>query len=323
MLRWLLSCSLLFSLPAAATDWEDYPDDLPAFNYEGSALKEHWADLTAITQVDYPDANWLRSMMEQYPRLAIAVLEAASGDDVHPAVAAAIHKTDYEPLAAQLQQVWRLHFAGRFKEAYELGMTLGPFGQIPAVYSRLIHATLLVKDKDEKLEEFNSAAEQSNVGLTLAAGYDFALFGLVYARVRTLELMSTGEARSSGYIPYSQETLKELRERNPEQAIYPATQGGLEAGIVERVGSFLGSITYGATESSSKEAFEKAMALEHRVPAIYYEYAVALSRLDADDYRKKIRELTSQCATLTVHTAEEALNQLHCRQLSEKTDKRK
>lgn len=315
MRTWLLYLLLLPCCTVFATDWQNYPDSLSVFSYEGDQLHNNWPQLTAITQVDYPDAAWIEGMMQRYPRLAIATLELATRSDAPASVKAAINQTDYEPLARDLQQVWRLHFAGKFREAYELGMSLGPFGQIPAVYSRLIHATLLVDGKNDKLKEFDAAAAQSNEGLTLAPDYDFAKFGLVYARVRTLELMETGEARSSGYIPFAQDELEALHKRHPEQAIYPATQGGLEAGIVERVGSFLGSLTYGATESSSIGHFDNALALESAMPVIYYEYAVALSRLDEKEFRKKIRKLAETCTYLPVHTAEEALNQLHCQRL--------
>lgn len=315
MRTWLLYLLLLPCCTAFATDWQNYPDSLPTFNYEGEQLRQNWPQLTAVTQVDYPDSAWLEAMMKRYPRLAIATLELAGRDHAPASVKAAIYQTNYEPLAADLQQVWRLHFAGRFKEAYELGMSLGPFGQIPAVYSRLIHATLLIEGKKDKLEEFEAVAGQSNEGLILVPEYDFAKFGLVYARVRTLELLDTGEARSSGYIPFTQDELEALHKRHPQQAIYPATQGGLEAGIVERVGSFLGSITYGATESGSIAHFERAIALESTMPVIYYEYAVALGRLDGREYRKKIRELAQTCTYLPVFTAEEALNQAHCQRL--------
>ena len=315
MRTWLLYLLLLPCCTVSATEWQSYPDTLPVFNYDGDLLRQNWPQLTAVTQVEYPDSSWIKAMMQRYPRLAIATLEMAGRDNAPASVKAAIHQTNYEPLAQDLQQVWRLHFAGKFREAYELGMTLGPFGQIPAVYSRLIHATLLVDDKNDKLAEFDAAAGQSNEGLTLAPDYDFAKFGLVYARVRTLELLDTGEARSSGYIPFAQDELEALHKRHPHQAIYPATQGGLEAGIVERVGSFLGSITYGATESGSIEHFDNAMASESTMPVIYYEYAVALGRLDEKEYRRKIRKLAETCTYLPVYTAEEALNQFHCQHL--------
>lgn len=305
----------LMSFQACATDWEKYPEDLPSFSFEGERLQQEWSSLTSVTKVEFPDEAWLKEMMVTYPRLAHRMMVDGSKPDAHPAVFNAIQNSDYAPLAAELQQVWRLHFSGEFEKAYEHGMALGTFGEIPAIYSRLIHATLLIEDSDDKMEEFQRAAEQSNEGLTLVPEYPFAEFGLVYAKVRMLELMSTGEARSSGYISIAQDKLEKLRKKFPERAAYPLTNGGLQAGIVERIGSFLGSITYGATESNADDDFKQALKLVSDMPLIYNEAAVGYSRLDADDYRKKILKLLNTCVQLEPVSAEEALNQHHCAQM--------
>lgn len=322
MKRWSLFLFVLFLFsPAQATDWEKYPKNLPTFDLEGDKLEQHWHELTAISHVEYPDTAWIKSTVSLYPRLAYTMVTLAAEKGVHPAIFAAIHDSNFDPLAYEIQQVWRLHFSGKFEEAYKLGMQLGPLGQIPAVYARDIHATFLLDDHKEKFEEFEASAHQSNEGLVVVPGYEFAEFGLVYARVRALELMETGEARSSGYISFSQEQLEKLQKRFPERAIYFATQGGLEAGIVERIGSFLGSITYGATKKSAIEAFDHALTLTSDVPAVYYEYAVALSRLDKKDFRKDIKKLLNTCVSLTPVSAEEALTQMHCQRLIEKDKK--
>lgn len=316
MRRWSFFLFVLFLFsPAQATDWEKYPKSSPTFDFEGEKLHQHWDELTAISHVEYPDTAWLKYMVTRYPRLAYTLVTMAAEKDVHPAIYAAIHDSNFDPLAYEIQQVWRLHFSGHFEEAYELGMQLGPLGAIPAVYSRVIHASLLVDGHKDKFEEFEAAAHQSNENLIMVPDYSFAQFGLVYARVRTLELMETGEARSSGYIGFSQEQLEKLQQRFPERAIYYATQGGLEAGIVERIGSFLGSITYGATRKSAIKAFDQSLTLTSHVPAVYYEYAVALARLDKKDFRKDIKKLLNTCVDLTPASAEEALNQMHCQRL--------
>ena len=313
--------ALIFSIGAHATDWEEYPESLPQFSFPGDSLRQQWDNLTRLTQVAYPDENWIKSMMTDYPRLAHHMMVLGSDPDSHPAVFKAIQDSDYSDLAAAVQEVWRLHYSGHYREAYKLGMQLGPFGEVPAIYSRLVHATLLIEDHDEKMSEFSESAALSNEGLTLAPEYRFAEFGLVYAKVRMLELLSTGEARSSGYIPIAQDKLDKLQEYAPDRGAYPLTRGGLEAGIVERVGSFLGSITYGATESSAIENFELARKLLPDMAIVYNEYSVGLKRLDEDDFRKEIRELLNTCIGLTPVNAEDALNQMHCKRSLEKNTK--
>jgi len=304
--------SVFLCLPAFSTDWKDYPEELKQFDFSGDKLQQHWQGLTKLTRVEYPDVDWITSMMADYPRLAHHMMVLGSDPEAHPAVFKAIQESDYSDLAQAVQEVWRLHYSGQYEKAYELGMQLGPVGEVPAIYSRLVHATLLIDNHDDKMEEFEEAAALSNEGLALAPEYRFAEFGLVYAKVRMLELMSTGEARSSGYIPIAQDKLDKLQEYAPDRGAYPLTRGGLEAGIVERVGSFLGSITYGATESSAIENFEKAQKLLPDMAIVYNEFSVGLIRLDEDDFRKDIRKLLNTCMAIEPVNAEDALNQMHC-----------
>ncbi|WP_301387686.1 hypothetical protein [Thalassolituus sp. UBA2590] len=308
----IFTLSVLLSFPVLATDWKDYPEDLQQYDFSGDKLQQQWQELTKLTRVEYPDVDWIRSMMTDYPRLAHHMMVLGSDPEAHPAVFKAIQESDYSDLSNAVQEVWRLHYSGQYEKAYELGMQLGPVGEVPAIYSRLVHATLLIDDHDDKMEEFEEAAALSNEGLALAPEYRFAEFGLVYAKVRMLELMSTGEARSSGYIPIAQDKLDKLQEYAPDRGAYPLTRGGLEAGIVERVGSFLGSITYGATESSAIENFEKAQKLLPDMAIVYNEYSVGLIRLDEDDFRKEIRKLLNTCMNIEPVNAEDALNQMHC-----------
>ena len=308
----IFTLSVLLSFPVLATDWKDYPEDLQQYDFSGDKLQQQWQELTKLTRVEYPDVDWIRSMMTDYPRLAHHMMVLGSDPEAHPAVFKAIQESDYSDLSNAVQEVWRLHYSGQYEKAYELGMQLGPVGEVPAIYSRLVHATLLINDHDDKMEEFEEAAALSNEGLALAPEYRFAEFGLVYAKVRMLELMSTGEARSSGYIPIAQDKLDKLQEYAPDRGAYPLTRGGLEAGIVERVGSFLGSITYGATESSAIENFEKAQKLLPDMAIVYNEYSVGLIRLDEDDFRKEIRKLLNTCMNIEPVNAEDALNQMHC-----------
>lgn len=317
----VFTLSVFLSLPVLATDWKDYPEDLQQYDFSGDKLQQQWQDLTKLTRVEYPDVDWIRSMMTDYPRLAHHMMVLGADPEAHPAVFKAIQDSDYSDLASAIQEVWRLHYSGQYEKAYELGMQLGPVGEVPAIYSRLVHATLLIDDHDDKMEEFAEAAALSNEGLALAPEYRFAEFGLVYAKVRMLELMSTGEARSSGYIPIAQDKLDKLQEYAPDRGAYPLTRGGLEAGIVERVGSFLGSITYGATESSAIENFEKAQKLLPDMAIVYNEYSVGLIRLDEDNFRKEIRKLLNTCLAIEPVNAEDALNQMHCKRTLESMNK--
>ncbi|WP_430461425.1 hypothetical protein ACQUQU_01205 [Thalassolituus sp. LLYu03] len=312
-----LSLSLLFiCLPLQAADWQSYPSELAQFDYAGDALAQHWSQLSAGPQLPFPDSTTLESLFTRYPGLRDASLQQAAS---HPALTA-LAEGNLTPLAEAIQQVWRLHYQGRFQQAYELGLQLGPVGAVPALYAKNMYATLLVSGREEKLALFREAVAESERLLPLAPDYPFARFGLVYAQARILELLETSEATSSGYLGESRATLKALTGEEPANALYPAVLAGIDAGVVERVGSFIGRITYGSTADKADAEFRHALSLQNQLPVIYNEYAKALGQMDAEEYHARRLELLSTCTALPVFSAEEAMNQAACsRQLTEVT----
>ncbi|ASP38780.1 hypothetical protein CHH28_08830 [Bacterioplanes sanyensis] len=317
MLRLQLNFLLLAALvcvqviAAQPESWHAYPGELPAFDYSGERLQQYWPQLTAASDLPFPDQAQLQALLQRYPKLQRRMLELAQQPHAHPALKA-LAQQQWQPLADAMQQVWRLHFSGQFQQAYELGVQLGPVGNIPALYSRLMYLTLLEPNEDARLAGFHQVSEHSRQLLPLAPEHAFARFGLAYAQARTLELLSTSAAASSGLLDDTRERLQQLQQQAPQSALYPAALGGLHAGIVERVGSFVGRLTYGASADKAVMELEKASQLQPGLPVIHYEFARSLRRLDDSDYLPRIQQLLQQCQQLSVYSAEEALNQQNC-----------
>ena len=307
----LLLLTLTLSTSASDTRWHPYPEHLPQFDYQGDKLKQAWPQLTRATFIDYPSADNLQAEAQRYPQLMAYARQQAQQADAHPALKAAL-AGNYQPLADAVAEVWRLHFEGQFEKAYTLGSRLGPSGFIPALYSRLMHTALLEPDPDRRLAVYREISEMSQELLPRAPDHAFAVFGLAYAHARELELLSTSAATATDYLGQTRDTLEAMKQQYPERALYPAMLGGLHAGVVERVGSFIGRVTYGSTESGALEEFNQALALESELPVILHEYATALARLDDEDYAREIRQVLQLCTQLTVYSAEEALNQQAC-----------
>ncbi|MBE0483696.1 MAG: hypothetical protein IBX52_09360 [Bacterioplanes sp.] len=310
----VIFCLVVVAFPAHASQVN--PSKSMTFDYQGDRLREYWPLLARGTHLPFPDQTEYERLLERYPTLAHTLVQQAQSADAHPALQA-YAQGNAEPLLLALQQVWRLHFEGDFLPAYELGMQLGIAGSIPGLYARLMHTALVETDQDEKLRIFREVAQQSEALLPLVPDYAFAQFGLTYAHARTLELLSTSAATNSGLVSRARDTLQDLQTRYPNNMMYPATLGGIYAGVVERVGSWVGRMTYGATESRAIDAFELALSLEDQLPVVYKEFAQALLRLDAIKYNKRIQQLLHQCIELTVYSAEEALNQQACHSMLE------
>ncbi len=312
MLRFILLITLLISTSSyGETPWPSYPKNLPKFDFTGDNLKKNWDNAAKVTYLPYPDAERILSELKERPKLYARIQQESQQADAHPAIKE-LASGNAKPLASALQNIWRDHFSGRFQQAYQKGIKLGILGNVPALHAKLITAVLLVKDKEQKLNMLKEVEEVISKNAELSNGMPFVVFGQNYARMRILELLSTTEASSTGYISASKEATQKLQKQFPKRAIYPAMIGGMYAGIVERVGSFLGSISYGATASKAIKELDMALKLETQLPVIYNEYAGALIRMDKDKYAKQAQKLLQKCLTLTPVNAEEAINQHQC-----------
>lgn len=311
-MRLIISILLLsFCAVTTAMEWRPYPSDLPQFDYSGDKLKENWDNLTLGSKQEWPDEAFLLEMSENYPELRQHMLDLAAQPNAHPAIKAILNGS-FTPLAQAVQQAWRFHYEGKYQQSYNLGMQLGPAGNVPAIYSKLMYVNFLVDSPEEKLNLFREIAAEAEQSLTQTSGYDLGTFGLLYARVRILEQLGTSSALATGFLGSTQKSLKQLTKNNPSISLYPTTLGGIQAGVVERVGSFVGRMTYGATEGRTIEHFQQALELQGNLPVIYNEFIVALSRINPKKHKILIQDLSTHCLALIPYSAEEALNQAAC-----------
>lgn len=321
LLRFLI-LMIFFPLMIRVTDvmatepghWVNYPDTLPKFDYSGDKLRQHWPQLTKSSFLPYPSAEQLQSIASQFPSLIHQQYKhpaTVHSTSVHPALIKA-RAGDFNALSEAITQVWRYHYQGEFEEAYTLGIQLGYAGLIPAFYAKMMYTTLLESGPERRLKSFQEVIELSETIAEHTANYLPALFGLTYAYARELELLPTSAAVRSGHLEAANDLLTQLREQFPQRAIYPAMLGGLHAGVVERVGSFVGRLTYGSTESRAINYFQTAIELENELPVIFNEYAKAMIRLDSDKFATPIEQALKHCVSLPVFSAEEALNQQAC-----------
>ena len=204
-----------------------------------------------------------------------------------------------------------MHFAGQYQEAYNLGNSLGIIGQIPALYSQLVFASTL-DNKEQRWDLLNKIKKSLDSLTPLTADYSLAEFSNAYVRVRMLELMSTNAGRNSGYVPYVKKTLEKLHRLYPDEAIYLVTLGGFEAGVVERVGSWLSTTIFGISEQDALMAFTTAEKLSSHSSIYHLEYAIALSRLNLSHYQDKVESELNQCLTVKSNSAEEETAKQRC-----------
>lgn len=317
-MRFLIFISSCLFTISSHSEWMTYPEDLQQFDYSGENLQQHWPQLSAATGLPWPNEAFLQTMMIKFPQLEKELHKDAQKDSA-PEALKAVLDNNYQPLALAIQQVWRLHYQGQYEQANQLGMTLSSAGLFPALYAKLIYTTYLVTNNKEKNDRFTEIGQTIAQILPVADNYPFIIFGNAYQKTRRLELMSTPEATASGLLGPTQHDLRELHKKFPDSPLYSAMLAGLDAGVIERVGNFIGGITYGVDEEETIELFQQALKAQPNLALLHNEFAQVLLRLDDSDYDKLLLTSLKRCAELTIYSAEEALNQKSCKLLLAQT----
>lgn len=313
MRLFIVISSLLFAI-ASHSEWIDYPQDLEQFDYPDQKLKQYWPKLAAATGLPWPDESFIQQMMIKFPLLAVQLKEKAQKDNAPEALKAILHN-NYKPLALSVQQAWRFHYQGQYQQAYELGMELAPAGLFPALYAKLIHTSYLTTNNEDKEKAYLEVNQVIEKVLPKTDNFHFLIFGDAYQKARRLELMSTSSATASGLLGPTQDELRKLHNQSPENPLYSAMLAGINAGIIERVGDFIGGLTYGADEEETIELFQEAVKYQPNLAILYNEFAIAIMRLNDSSYQKLLLSTLNKCDQLVTYSAEEALNQKNCRLL--------
>ncbi|MET1079177.1 MAG: hypothetical protein ABWY06_14295 [Pseudomonas sp.] len=307
MRRYLLALLTLFSLSAAAEQpWTPFPLDQAAFDYPGDALRQAWPQLTRGFGADYPfpDADWAMAMARRHPDALASAAEA--GFKGTPEEAARY--------AAQVQEVWRLVFRGDFAKARSQGLALGFGGQVPALFAQVTQALFLVEDAEEKHRLLEEVIAYTDRAGALIEADNAALFGRVYAKARLGEELPIALVLKRGYTREIPQELDALLARQPRQPYALALYGGYQAGVIRKVGSLVGGMTYGVSAERMEGYFAQAFDAAE-LPIGHYEYANALSYVYGDDEQAKALEHLRRAVAIRPISAMEALEVEHARQL--------
>lgn len=316
---------LLFSLTllmagasSQAAEWQPYPPELPAFDISDADLKENWHSMTDGLRGPLPTAESVRADAERWPKArdhTEELLQEKAKTDERFAHYTGPIEDHYEEYAADLRQAWRLLFEGRFREARDLGLSLGPAGYFPGLYAQALYATLIEEDEERREELLEEVISLTRDILPLAPGHPMIRFGNAYGKARVIEDMSASGAMGTGYTGEVMDQLEELIEEDPENIYAITLLGGVHAGIVEKAGGFLAKVTFGASKGRMEDYFDRALELNDNYAGLYYEYARALIKVEGRDGRKKARKLLQKGATLSPRHAEEALQVQACQQM--------
>lgn len=227
---------------------------------------------------------------------------------------ARLHRGDCEPLPADEaeREAWRAFHAGEFQRAWEEGGELGPAGKAAACKAAATSASYLERDKKRAASLLEEAAELSEQACKEAPEHANAHYMLAYCLGRYAQKVSVTRALADGLAGRVQRALERTLELEPKHAEAHVATGTYHAEVIDKVGSLLGGLTYGASAGDALKHYRKALSLFPESAIVRIEYARGLLMLDASS-GAQARKLLAQAAACDAADAAETLDVAHAK----------
>ena len=223
---------------------------------------------------------------------------------------ARLHRGDCEPFPDDetARDAWRAYHAGDFAKAVELGLGAGPSGINAANKAAMIYANYLEDDEAVKLQLFEEIAERC-VALQAAAPKNAnAWYIHAYALGRYSQGISVAKALAQGLGGKIKESLDQALKLQPRHADAHIALGTWHAEIIDKVGSLVGGLTYGAKKEASEKHFRAALDLNPDSAIARTEYADGLVMLFGRSRMKDAERLYEEAVACTPADAMEKLD---------------
>lgn len=192
-----------------------------------------------------------------------------------------LHCGDCEPFPAdtKVQDAWRSYHAGDFGKAIELGLACGMAGYAVANKAAAVYATYLETDDVRKLELLGEAAKRCEAQQLAMPDYANAWYLHAFALGRYSQGISVAKALAQGLGGKIKASLTRAIELEPAHADAHIALGAYHAEVIDKVGSLVGGLTYGAKKDVGVQHFETALALNPDSAIARVEFANALAMM--------------------------------------------
>ena len=212
---------------------------------------------------------------------------------------ARLHSGDSESLPKDdaVLQAWALYHSGDFQAATVAGLKAGAAGLSVANKATCIYATYLEKKEKTRLDLFLEVAKRADAQLAEnrqsdnvhASAQSSAHYWHAYAMGRYSQGISVAKALAQGLGGKIKSSLETTIKLQPKHADAHIALGAFHAEVIDKVGTLIGGMTYGAKKDIGLKLFQDALKLNPGSPIAMVEYANALVMLEGD---KKLAEAT-------------------------------
>lgn len=227
---------------------------------------------------------------------------------------ARLHAGDAEPLPhdTKVLDAWALFHAGEFQKAAEQGLTLGGAGITVTNKATCIYANYLEARESTKLALFMEVAEraekQAKDDPTNANTNANAFYWQAYALGRYSQGISVAKALAQGLGGKVKEALEKAIRLQPKHADAHIALGAFHAEVIDKVGSLIGSMTYGVKKETSFKLFLEALKLNPGSAIAMIEQANGMVMLEGDQRMKEATQLYEAAAACKALDARERLD---------------
>jgi tetratricopeptide (TPR) repeat protein len=221
-----------------------------------------------------------------------------------------LHIGDVEslPKEAQLLDAWALFHNGDFQRSVQAGLKAGGAGITLANKATAIYATYLEKKESTRLDLFMEVAQRAEAQLADDPENANAHYWQAYSLGHYSQGISVAKALAQGLGGKVKTALETTIKLQPLHADAHIALGSFHAQVIDKVGSLIGGMTYGAKKDTGLKLFQEALRLNPRSAIGLIEYANALVMLEGDRKMAEATQLYEQAAAIKALDAMERLD---------------
>lgn len=221
-----------------------------------------------------------------------------------------LHRGDLEPWPKDeaVVEAWIAFHAGDFQKAYELGLKAGGAGITAANKAQAIYANYLESDDKRKLAAFEEVAARAEAQQKSEPKNPNAYYWQAYALGRYGQGISIAKALAAGIGGKVKTALDSTLKLAPKHADAHIASGAYHAEIIDKVGSLVGGMTYGAKKEAGLKHFETALKLNPDSAIARIEYANGLVMLEGKKALARAEKLYEEAAACEPLNAMERLD---------------
>jgi len=221
-----------------------------------------------------------------------------------------LHAGDAEPLPDDeaVLRAWALFHNGEFQKAAQAGLKAGGAGITVANKATAIYANYLEKKERAKLDLLLEVAERAKAQAESDERNANAWYWQAYALGRYSQGISVAKALAQGLGNRVKEALERTIALQPRHADAHIALGAFHAEVIDKVGTLIGGMTYGAKKETGLRLFQQALEINPGSAIGLIEYANGLVMLEGERRMKEATRLYEQAAAARPMDATERLD---------------